>query len=75
VRPYPLDAPSPSSVELRQAILVLLAARNGGVIDVLNPQEPAITARAWEMAEEELMDCVLSVGNSVAALRDFIAMR
>lgn len=64
----------PSPEQVREAILVLLAARNGGLVDVLNPVELVQTAARYRLAPEELMDQVLHVGNSESALRELRKM-
>jgi hypothetical protein len=76
--PAPDTPPSamPTPEELREAILTLLAAKHaGGSVDVLNAKELERVASEWDIAPEELMDCVLSVGSGVAPLREFIKIR
>lgn len=65
----------PTPAEIEHAILVLQAARAGGVVDVLNEQELLAAAARFDVSPEELMDCVFNVGNSVAVLTEFLRIR
>ena len=58
----------------RKAIKILTEARESGVVDVRNPAELQQTAERWGVTPDELVDCVMNVGNSVVMLRAFLGL-